>query len=90
MFGAAVGARPQFAWTWLDPGVVVGALDGLCGPVLVLDPGADLAIALLVDAAGAGLDREIAWRGDSEAAHAVAALKVEAAVELPVEGYRGW
>lgn len=86
MYGAARGARPHFAWTWLDPGVAVAATAEVEGPVLVADPGADLAIALLVDAARPG--REIVWIAGSEAEAAVAALKVTAAVELPVEGYR--
>lgn len=83
MFGATAGARPQFAWSWLDHGVVSAALRGVRGPVLVADPAADLALGLLAHS-----EAEVVWVTASTAAFALADLKVRAVAELPVEGCR--
>ncbi len=76
--------RPVAAWTWLDPAIVVGAL-GESGRAhaLTSDPGGDLALALAI--AGAG---SVTHATSDLAAHALVELKLVAARELPVEGYR--
>lgn len=82
--GAPSEGRPGASWTWLDPAVVVGALgeSGRAHP-LCADPGGDLAFALAIAGAGA-----VTHVSPSLAAHALVELKLVAARELPVEGYR--
>lgn len=72
------------AWSWVDPAVVVGAL-GEAGREhpLAADPGGDLAFALAIAGASA-----VTWASADPGAHALVELKLAAARELPVEGYR--
>lgn len=76
--------RPVASWSWADPAVVSRALGdpGLAHP-LAVDPGGDLALALAIAGAGA-----VTHATSDPAAHALVSLKLVAARELPVEGYR--
>lgn len=79
-----VHARPVSAWTWRDPAVAVEALGARAyGHALTADVGGDLAFALAI--AGAA---SVTHAAPGLSAFALAELKLVAARELPVEGYR--